>query len=115
MKAFLTYLTGLLFLLFSIDSFAQLNYTANGSYAGHQVWEADTVKITGDVFVNGTLVVKPGTYVEFQGHFDLSADSLVARGSTGDNITFTIKDTLGFSNANTPAGGWNRIVARYFM
>lgn len=81
-------------------------------YSGDSIiWDADTVKITCDVAINGTLIIRPGTYVEFQGYYELMADSIFAFGNRGDSITFTIHDTAGFFNTNISDGGWKKITA----
>ncbi|KPK83603.1 MAG: hypothetical protein AMS27_12420 [Bacteroides sp. SM23_62_1] len=85
----------------------------SGDIAADTTWSADTVKVTGDVTVQDdiTLTIIPGTYVEFQGYYSLRVKgSLKAEGSTGDTIIFTIKDTTGFKNMESPLGGWNRII-----
>jgi hypothetical protein len=101
-----------IFPLISLDALALTNQVVSGNYSGFQNWEADTVKITGDVIIDGKLVINPGVYVEFQGHFELWADSIVAVGMLNDSITISINDTSGLSNVNIPDGGWKRIAAR---
>ena len=83
--------------------------TVNGPIAVNTTWNADTIKVTGDVTVqNGvTLTIVPGTRVEFQGHFRLNCDGrIVAIGTQADMIQFTINDTTGFSNMTSNNGGW---------
>jgi hypothetical protein len=99
----------LLFSIFSTTSHAQPTLSVIGNYTGTQVWDADTVKVTGDVTINDSLIIKPGTVVEFQGHYGISANVINAIGSAGDSITFTVNDTTGFNNRNIPDGGWKYI------
>jgi hypothetical protein len=98
-------------LLFFNSSFAQPTITVNGTYLGDQVWYADTVKITGDYTVNGTLDIFPGAYVEFQGYYAIHAERILAWGNMSDSIIFTIHDTTGFFNRSIPDGGWKGIQA----
>lgn len=78
----------------------------SGHYENNVVWDADTVKIIGDVqFDEARLVVSPGTYVEAQGNFvvQFNNSSLIARGSEDEKITFTAKNIGGFPNNGS---GW---------
>jgi parallel beta-helix repeat protein len=90
--------------------YAQKTILVSDTLEGNVTWDADTVKVIDDVFITGTLRIQPGTYVEFQGHYEITADSILALGALGDSITFTIHDTTGFSNRTISEGGWNRIV-----
>ncbi|HEX2866187.1 MAG TPA: right-handed parallel beta-helix repeat-containing protein [Ignavibacteriales bacterium] len=65
-------------------------------YAGtiyeDMIW-SDTVHVTGDINMKGSLTVKPGTYVEFQGLYQLNIGKrLLALGTAQDSIRFTPKD-----------------------
>ena len=83
-------------------------FQVSGKQSG--VWEADTVLVTGDVDVMGSLEVRPGTMVLFTDFFSISvADGaeFSALGSADDSIVFTVVDTTGFSNEYTGRGGWN--------
>jgi hypothetical protein len=113
MKALSFLITEALFLVYSVDVNSQSSITVNGAYTYNQVWNADTVKIAGDVNIAGRLDILPGTYVEFMGHYVLTSNSMYALGSLGDSITFTIHDTTGFSNRNLLDGGWNRIFSHH--
>jgi hypothetical protein len=111
MKSLSRYVTLAILLFLSWQSYAQTTIVATGNYNTSQVWDADTVRLTGDVTVNGSLTIKPGTCLIFQGHYGLEADSILARGSINDSILITINDTTGFGNVNTPSGGWKHIEA----
>jgi hypothetical protein len=89
---------------------AQGIISVNGVFNTDTTWCADTVKVTGDVTVNDTLTICPGTYIEFQGHFSISAGVILAIGSANDSITFTIRDTTGFHNPEITNGGWNGLI-----
>jgi hypothetical protein len=106
---------GILLLLFPHFLHGQGSLVKTGLYTGNQRWEADTVRITGDVTITGSLTIAAGTYVEFQGHFEINADSLLARGNQGDSITFAIRDTTGFSNTAMGDGGWKSINVTAYM
>jgi hypothetical protein len=85
--------------------------SVEGIYSGTAIWAVDTVKVTGDVTITGALIIGPGAYVEFQGHFEIAAESIYALGGNCDQITITINDTTGFSDIDLPGGGWKRLRA----
>lgn len=101
------------FLLFFFMSclFAKAqNIEVNGLQSG--VWEAKTVLVTGDVKVQDSLRILPGTTVLFQGFFQIVVENeaqLKAIGTKTDSITFTVADTTGFSLFDSGRGGWNGI------
>lgn len=72
---------------------------ANKSFSGiidSYVIFQDTVKIIGDVIIEttGNLLIKAGTYVEFQDHFKIKVfGKLNALGSKENRITFNAVDT----------------------
>ena len=75
-------------------------------------WQADTVKIVGDVKVVDSLSIAPGTTVLFEGFFQIAVGNnahLTALGKESDSILFTIADTTGFHIFNSGRGGWNGI------
>ena len=74
------------------------------------VWEADTVLVTGDVDVMGSLDVLSGTVVLFEDFYCISVVNgaeFSALGSADDSIVFTVIDTMGFFNEYSGRGGWN--------
>ena len=74
------------------------------------VWEADTVLVTGDIDVESSLEVLPGTVVLFDSYYMISvADGAEcsALGTADDSIVFTVADTMGFFNEYSGRGGWN--------
>ena len=76
------------------------------------IWEADTVKVIGNVTVEDALHIRPGTTVLFGGYYSICAAegaSIQALGTTSDSITFTVTDTTGFHLFNIGRGGWNGI------
>lgn len=76
------------------------------------VWEADTVKVIGDITIENTLTISPGTMVLFNGYYNIKAEegaSILALGTETDSITFTVADTTGFHLFNLGRGGWNGI------
>ncbi|MCX6270714.1 MAG: right-handed parallel beta-helix repeat-containing protein [Bacteroidetes bacterium] len=73
-------------------------------------WCADTVKVMKSLKIanGGTLFINPGTYVEFQGNYQIVVEGrLVAEGTLNDSIVFTVADTTGYYN-NTHTG-WGNI------
>ena len=80
----------------------------NGPQNG--VWDVDTVWVTGDVQVQEMLSVKPGTLVLFDGFYHIEVEKggvFNALGTVSDSIVFTVADTTGFYQYDTPDGGWN--------
>lgn len=76
------------------------------------VWDMDTVKITGNLVLaeEGNLTILPGTRVEFQGNYSfIIKGEIHAKGAVNDSILFTINDTTGFSDFDSPLGGWKKI------
>lgn len=100
------------FLLISLNSKSQ-TIEVIGSINVNTNWDADTVKIIGDVTVeNGVLLtIGPGVYVESQGYYRLNiAGKINAIGLPNDSITFTVNDTTGFwSDTTSVTGGWHGI------
>jgi len=102
------FLFSLLFLasLLSWSQTIQVSGLQSGS------WEADTVLVTGDVVVDESLSILPGTTVLFDGYYSILVrkySKLNAIGTPTDSILFTIADTTGFSVFNAGHGGWNGI------
>jgi len=76
------------------------------------IWYSDTITIDKDISIdsNTTLIVLPGTYIEFQGYYKMEIyGKILAIGNINDSITFTINDTLHFSDTSMRVGGWNGI------
>lgn len=102
----------LLFFLFCGFVAKAQNIEASGIQSG--IWEADTVFVTGDVFIQDSLSILPGTTVIFQNYYGLrvlNGASFHAIGNENDSILFTVIDTTGFYIYNSGRGGWNGIRA----
>ncbi|HEY9114434.1 MAG TPA: T9SS type A sorting domain-containing protein [Bacteroidales bacterium] len=73
-------------------------------------WEADTIKIVGDISIENEvlLTISPGVYIEAQGYYKIDVGGQIkAIGRPNDTITFTVKDTTGFwLDTLSLAGGW---------
>ena len=72
--------------------------------------------IQGDLTIQSgdSLIIESGVNLIFQGHFKIqleSGGSLIALGTEGDSILFTVADTNGFSDRGVTNGGWNGINA----
>lgn len=93
----------MLVMLFSIPLTAQ-NITVSGVQNG--VWDADTVSVTGDVFVTDSLVISSGTKVLFCGEYSIRVRyaSLKVLGTAADSVVFK-------TDASTES--WNGITAEY--
>lgn len=101
-----------LFLFFSVIGYCQI-INFSGTISSNTTWSADTVKITGDIFVNNgvTLTISAGTYIEFQSYYDIQVSGrILSIGNSNDSITFTIKDTTGFADNSNYLGGWKNIL-----
>lgn len=75
-------------------------------------WQADTVKVVGNIKVQDSLCIAPGTTVLFGGFYQIAVENdsrLNAVGTETDSILFTIADTTGFHLFNSGRGGWNGI------
>lgn len=82
----------------------------SGVQAG--TWQADTIKVVGNVRVLDSLCIAPGTTVLFDGYYQIAVGSnarLSAIGTESDSIWFTVADTTGFHYFNFGRGGWNGI------
>ena len=74
------------------------------------VWDADTVRVVGDVTVTdgAILTIVPGVRVEFQDYYALYvAGSIVAVGTPADRILFTTHDPQDFGVDQSHTGCWN--------
>lgn len=100
------------FVLISLSSTSQ-TIEVSGSINENTNWDADTVKIIGDVTVesNVQLSISPGVFVEAQGYYKINvAGKIHAVGLLNDSITFTVNDTTGFwADTLSTAGGWHGI------
>ncbi|NVO11051.1 MAG: right-handed parallel beta-helix repeat-containing protein [Bacteroidales bacterium] len=85
------------FLIFLFSLSTNIHLTAqtvnkSGIISTHEEW-SDTIKITGDITIrqNGELIVRPGTYIEFQNQFKVYVKEngkIKAIGNSIDSITF---------------------------
>ena len=103
------FIFSLMFIVMNLILGAQTRF-AGGIISKVEIW-SDTVIIEDDVVItnNGVLNVLPGTTVLFDGQYGVSVNGtgqIEAVGTETDSITFTVKDTTGFSNQNSPNGGW---------
>ena len=102
------------FILISIIALITINansqtITFGGNVSTNTTWNADTVKITDNIFIENqvTLTINEGTYVEFMGHYLIYVQgTILANGSENKLITLTSTDTTGFSNELDIAGSW---------
>lgn len=100
----------LLFLaLIALSAKAQ-NIEVSGLQSG--IWDADTVFVTGNVLVQDSLFITPGTTVLFNDFYSINVEKnarLNAIGTATDSILFTVADTTGFHVFDEGRGGWNGI------
>ncbi len=100
-------------------------YTQNIQFQGFisadTTWQADTLEITGNVFIdtNVVLTVMPGTFVHILGFYAIEALGTVrAIGTLQQPIVFTRLDTLNHADTSTVAGRMHGLYAaqraRYF-
>jgi photosystem II stability/assembly factor-like uncharacterized protein len=71
------------------------------------IWNSDTVKILGNVTVSGSLIIKPGVRVEFEGNYTLNVNygTLNATGTKDKPINFTVNDSI-LTGTNS---GWDEL------
>ena len=84
----------------------------SGAIAFDTVWDADTVRVMGDVAVEDrvTLAIAAGTRIEFTDFYRLTVlGRLLAVGSVDDPIVFTTDEPGAFSPDTTTTGCWNGI------
>ena len=99
----------LIFLLVGLYAQAQ-TIEVSGMQSG--IWQADTIKVVGDVTVQDSLLIAPGTTVLFDGFYQITVKDrarLTALGTETDSILFTVADTTGFHLFDNGRGGWNGI------
>src|SRR5512135_2056423 len=83
-----------------------------GNVSGGWTAPGSPYLIQGDITVpfGSTLIIDPGVQLIFQGHYALAVQgTLLAIGTSGDSILFTVNDTSGFSDSDTTLGGWGGI------
>lgn len=101
--------TKLFLLLIMVCAVAKAQ-TVEVSGAQSGVWDADTIRITGNVKIVDSLLIAPGTTVLFDKFYSImvaDGSSLKAKGTPKDSIVFTFADTTGFHIYNSDSGGWN--------
>jgi hypothetical protein len=110
MKFCSSLLAGLLLLIMSSLESKGDTIEVSGLVSG--VWNADTVKVIGNISLreSETLTIASGVKVFFHGpwYFEVNG-SLKALGAADHPVVFTVSDTTGFSNDTIPTGGWNHI------
>jgi len=107
MKNILTCL--MLLVPFSIV-FSQQSIQVEGEVSG--TWDVDTVYVVGNLVVpeSQKLTILSGSVIQFNGFYSVDIrGSILAQGSEGDSIKFTVADTTGFYNFDLKEGCWNRI------
>ena len=99
----------ILALLFVVCAFAMNAQVSQVSGNQSGTWSGE-VYLTDDVIVpdGQTLTVEPGTSVISDGYFGITVlGSMIAVGEEGNEITFTVADTTGYSNYDDiEAGAW---------
>ncbi len=88
----------------------------SGEYQGNVLWDADTVKLVGDVVIEpdaeGTarLTVERGTWVIAEGYYRITVHngSFYALGADKVPVTFTARNTTDFNNPSSESG-WRGI------
>jgi len=81
----------------------------SGDITADTLWDADTVRVTGDVTVvhPATLTVAAGASVVFEDHYSLTVHGrILAVGTACDPILFTTDEPNAFAPDSTTAGSW---------
>ncbi len=97
---------------------AQNVIEVSGEYHGQVLWEADTVKVVGDVVIeagdtgHARLIVAPGTFVMAEGYYKVFVHngSFYAQGTETEPIVFSARDITDFNNPNVDSG-WKGLYA----
>lgn len=103
-------LTILSFLILNDQIVIASSIEVHDTITENTVWDADTVKVCGYITIEDsvTLIIAPGVYVEFQGEYGIRVfGKISAIGTVTDTITFTVRDTIGYSQNNHT--GWRGI------
>ena len=93
---------------FGLISLAQ-THILPGNVSGTWSISGSPYLIEGEITIPNaqTLTIEHGVIVEFQGHYTLFVQGrLLAIGNDNSQITFTVTDTTGFYDPNSPLGGW---------
>lgn len=91
------------------SAFRRSSIDASGPILADTEWDADTVRVTGNVVVHDQAVlrIRPGVRVEFQGYYSLEVQgSLEAPGAPSMPILFTSANPELFAVDSTLAGSW---------
>jgi predicted outer membrane repeat protein len=101
------------FILFALVTLSVISFPQTvinpGNVSGTWTLSGSPYLIEGEITIpnSQTLTIEPGVLVEFQGHYTLFVQGrLIAVGNETNFITFTINDTTGFYDPNSPLGGW---------
>lgn len=85
----------------------------SGDIAANTIWNADTIKITGNISVGADVLLSiyPGTYIEAQGYYKIDIFGRIkAIGTQTNPIVFSANDTTSFWQDSTSVqGGWGGI------
>lgn len=111
--------SALLLFVFTLffGTFAQAQtIEVSGEYYGHVLWDADTVRLMGDVVIEpeeggkARLTIERGTCVIAEGYYRITVHngSFYALGADKYPITFTARDITDFENADV-VSGWRGI------
>ena len=102
-----------IFFLFALVTLGTISFPQTvinpGNVSGTWTLSGSPFLIEGEITIPNTqtLTIEPGVLVEFQGHYTLFVQGrLLAIGTDNNQITFTVNDTTGFYDPNSPLGGW---------
>ena len=93
----------------------QLPVYAQCTISQNTTWDADTIRVNCDVYVNSgvTLTITPGTYVKFMGYYKIDVKGrILAIGTSTERITFSIANNTNFYTTHVDSfamGGWKGI------
>ena len=96
-------------IIFLVSNLWSQTTVPGGNVSGRWIIAGSPYLIEGEITIpnDSTLIIEPGVVVEFQQHYALEVQGrLLAVGTAGDTIVFTVNDTSGFSNPDTTLGGW---------
>jgi photosystem II stability/assembly factor-like uncharacterized protein len=97
-----------------IDTTHYSSVSILGNISNRTTFNADTIKIFGNITWNNNLIIPAGTVIEFQGPYYFNVyGKLTAIGTPTDSIKFNIKDTTGYSNTGNSDGSWQYLNVNY--
>ena len=84
----------------------------SGEINENTFWEADTIRVTGDLIINENVILQiaAGVRIEFTNYYQIEVlGSILAEGSADQKIVFTSSDPESFTYEESHRSAWNGI------